>query len=143
MPSVYVAMSETMQEWGSDAGISKHLYKVAVTEESPEDAVKALNAEGYGGQKDWTFLDSRDAPTVDPAAMTNRVGERLKIIDPLYYPKIKGAKDIVRVDQRKVEANIVIRRTMEGRDSKVPKLKPKDLAGYILDVALGDSSMGL
>jgi hypothetical protein len=143
MPSVYVAMSETMQEWGSDAGISKHLYKIAVTEESPEDAVKELNAEGYAGQKDWTVLDAREAPAVDPAAMMKRVGERLKVIDPLYYPKIKGAKDIVRLDQRKVEANIVIKLTMEGRASKVPKLKPKDMAGYILDAALGDSSMGL
>ncbi len=65
----------------------------------------------------------------------------MKVIDPLYYPKIKGAKDIVRVDQRKVEANIVIKRTMEGRDSKVPKIKPKDMAAYILDAALGDSSL--
>jgi hypothetical protein len=143
MPSVYVAMSETMQEWGSDAGISKHLYKIGVADEAPEEAVKELNETGYGGQKDWVLLGARDAGSIDQAALMARLGQRMKVIDPLYYPKIKGAKDIVRLEQRKVEANLVIKRTMEGRDSKVPKLKPKDMATFILDAALGDSSMGL
>ncbi len=141
MPFVYIAMSETMQEWGSDAGISKHLYKVGFADDAPEEAVKELNDTGYGGQKDWTLLGSRESADIDQAALLARIGERMKVIDPLYYPKIKGAKDIVRVDQRKVEANIVIKRTMEGRDSKVPKIKPKDMAAYILDAALGDSSL--
>jgi len=140
MPSVYIAMSPAMQEWGSDAGISKHLYKIGVTDDAPEDAVKALNDEGYAGQKDWVFLEARES-SVEPAAIMQRLSERQKMVDPLYYPKIKGAKDIVRIDQRKVEAHIVIKRTMEGRDSKVPKLKPKDMAVFILDNALGDSSI--
>lgn len=143
MPSVYIAMSETMQEWGHDAGISKHLYKVGFTGDDPEAAVAALNAAGYGGQQDWVLVGARETDTLDQAALMARLAERMKIIDPLYYPKIKGAKDIVRVEQRKVEANIVIKRTMEGRDSKVPKIKPKDMAGFILDAALGDSSMGV
>jgi hypothetical protein len=141
MPSVYIAMSQTMQDWGNDAGISKHLYKVGFTDESPEEAVKELNAAGYGGQQDWTLVGSRETETIDEPALMARLAERMKVIDPLYYPKIKGAKDIVRVEQRKVEANIVIKRTMEGRDSKVPKIKPKDMASFILDVALGDNSL--
>ena len=55
------------------------------------------------------------------------------MIDPLYYPRIKGAKDIVKIEIRKVQANLVIKRTMEGRDSKVPKLKPKDIGTYLID----------
>ncbi len=143
MPTVYIAMSDTMQAWGSDAGISKHLYKIGFTDETPADAITALNEAGYGGQTDWVLAGARESETVDEAALMARVGERMKLVDPLYYPKIKGAKDIVRVDQRKVEANIVIKRTMEGRDSKVPKIKPKDMAGFILDVALGDSSLAV
>lgn len=143
MPNVYIAMSETMQAWGNDAGISKHLYKIGVADESPEEAVQALNEAGYGGQSDWILVANRAEETVDETALLARVGERMKLIDPLYYPKIKGAKDIVRVDQRKVEAHIVIKRTMEGRDSKVPKLKPKDMGGFILDGALGESSMNV
>jgi hypothetical protein len=143
MPSVYVAMSETMQAWGHDAGISKHLYKIAATDETPEEAVKALNDAGYAGQNDWMLVGHRSAEAVDPAAFMARIADRMKVIDPLYYPKIKGAKDIVRLDQRKVEANIVIKLTMEGRASKVPKLKPKDMAEFILDAALGESSMNV
>lgn len=141
MSTVYIAMSPTMQEWGSDAGISKHLYKIGVTDEKPEDAVKTLSEEGYAGQKDWELAGSREVEGLDPEAMMKRLGDRQKMVDPLYYPKIKGAKDIVRIDQRKVEAHIVIKRTMEGRDSKIPKLKPKDMAAFILDNALGDSSI--
>ncbi|MCC6915259.1 MAG: hypothetical protein IT566_16290 [Rhodospirillaceae bacterium] len=141
MPSVYIAMSQTMQDWGNDAGISKHLYRVGFTADAPEEAVKELNETGYGGQKDWTLVGARETDTIDEAALMTRLGERVKVIDPLYYPKIKGAKDIVKVEQRKVEANIVIKRTMEGRDSKVPKIKPKDMAAFILDATLGDSSL--
>jgi hypothetical protein len=134
-------MSQTMQEWGNDAGISKHLYKVGFTDDAPADAVKELSDSGYGGQNDWTLLDTREADSLDQNALMGRITNRMKLIDPLYYPKLKGAKDIVRLDQRKVEASIVIKLTMEGRASKVPKLKPKDMAGFILDVALGDSSI--
>ena len=141
MPSVFIAMSQAMQEWGSDAGISKHLYMVGFADEAPEDAVKELVESAYAGQKDWVLVGARETDTPDRSALMARIGERMKIVDPLYYPKIKGAKDIVRVDQRKVEANIVIKRTMEGRDSKVPKIKPKDMAVFILDAALGDSSL--
>jgi hypothetical protein len=141
MPSVYIAMSQTMQEWGNDAGISKHLYRIGFTDEAPADAVKELSKSGYGGQNDWLLLDMREADSLDQGALMARITNRMKLIDPLYYPKLKGAKDIVRLDQRKVEASIVIKLTMEGRASKVPKLKPKDMAGFILDVALGDSSI--
>ena len=141
MPSVYIAMSQSMQEWGNDAGISKHLYRIGFTDGAPADAVKELSDSGYGGQNDWVLLDAREADSLDQDALMARITNRMKLIDPLYYPKLKGAKDIVRLDQRKVEASIVIKLTMEGRASKVPKLKPKDMAGFILDVALGDSSI--
>ena len=121
-----------MQEWGADVGISKHLYKVGLAEDTTKAAVEELNATGYAGHKDWQLIGEKPAE-MDVATLLARVAERQKVIDPLYYPKIKGAKDIVKLEQRKVEANLVIKRTMEGRDSKVPKLKPADMAAYILD----------
>ncbi|MHB1204254.1 MAG: hypothetical protein ACYCZX_01700 [Rhodospirillaceae bacterium] len=143
MATLYIAMSPLMQEWGADVGISKYLYKVGVTDDAAptaaKDAVAELNAEGYGGQKDWELIGERAIDVVEPAAFTARLGERQKVIDPLYYPRIKGAKDIVKLDPRKVEANVVIKRTMAGHDSKVPKLKPADMAAYIMD-SLGQSS---
>ncbi|MBX7199661.1 MAG: DUF1566 domain-containing protein [Rhodospirillaceae bacterium] len=132
MAIVYIAQSPLMQEWGGDVGISKFLYKVGLAEDTAKAAVEELNAEGYAGHKDWQLIGEK--PTeMDAAALLARVSERQKMIDPLYYPKIKGAKDIVKLEQRKVEANLVIKRTMEGRDSKIPKLKPADMAAYILD----------
>ncbi|MEQ9448243.1 MAG: hypothetical protein RLN70_04950, partial [Rhodospirillaceae bacterium] len=64
--------------------------------------------------------------------LMSRAAERQKMLDPLYYPRIKGAKDIVRLDQRKVEADIVIKRTMEGKTAKAPKLKPADMAAFLI-----------
>ncbi len=133
MSSIYVAFSPAMQEWGSDVGVSKHLYKGGFTDEDPKDAVKALNDEAYAGQKDWELAGAREVAGLDAATFATRLTERQKAIDPLYYPKIRGAKDIVKLDQRKIEANIVIKRTMEGRDSKVPKLTPALVADFVLD----------
>ena len=59
MSSIYVAFSPAMQEWGSDVGVSKHLYKGGFTDEDPKDAVKALNDDAYAGQKD----SARSRPT--------------------------------------------------------------------------------
>jgi hypothetical protein len=133
MPSIYVAFSLAMQEWGADVGVSKHLYKAGVTDDEPKAAVDELNAEGYAGQKDWQLAGAQEVESVDAEGFLARLADRQKTIDPLYYPKIKGAKDIVRLEQRKVEANFVIKRTMEGGASKVPKLKPKDMADFIIE----------
>src|SRR5262249_11498638 len=104
MGQVYVAMSPLMQEWGGDVGISKHVYSVPFTDETPEEAVAALNESGYGGQKDWALIGARALDGMDETALAGRLKERHKLIDPLYYPRIKGAKTIVKIEQRKVEA---------------------------------------
>ena len=136
MPSLYVAYSLAMQEWGADVGVSKHLYKAGFTDGDPKDAIEELNAEGYAGQKDWLLAGSQIVEGLDQSAVLARLPERQKTLDPLYYPKLKGAKDIVKLEQRKVEANLVIKRTMEGRDSKVPKLKPVDMANFIIEALI-------
>jgi hypothetical protein len=133
MPAIFVAMSPTMQEWGADVGISKHLYRVGLAADGDaKAAVQEMNDTGYAGQKDWALIGSKVADALDEGALRTRLAERQKVVDPLYYPKIKGAKDIARIDQRKVEANLVIKRTMEGKESKVPKIKPADIADYLI-----------
>ena len=136
MPIVYVAMSNAMQEWGADVGVSKQLYKIGLTDGDPEEAVQELCDESYAGHSDWQLAASRDADGLDAETVLARAVERQKTLDPLYYPRLKGAKDIVRLDQRKVEANIVIKNTMEGKNSKVPKLKPVDMAEFLIEVVL-------
>ena len=136
MPIVYIAMSNAMQEWGADVGVSKQLYKVGFADTDPQEAVQGLCDENYAGHSDWQLAASREVDGLDTETVLQRAGERQKVLDPLYYPRIKGANDIVRLDQRKVEANIVIKKTMEGRDSKVPKLKPADMAEFLIESVL-------
>ena len=136
MPIVYVAMSNVMQEWGADVGVSKRLYKIGLVDGDPQEVVQDLCAENYAGHSDWQLVSSREVDGLDAETVLQRASERQKMLDPLYYPHIKGVKDIVRLDQRKVEANIVIKKTMEGRDSKVPKLKPADFAEFLIESVL-------
>ncbi len=136
MPVVYVAMSNAMQEWGADVGVSKQLYKVGYTDGDAQEAVQELGAENYAGHADWQLAGSREVEGLDAETVMERACERQKVLDPLYYPRLKGAKDIVRLDQRKVEAHIVIKKTMEGGDSKVPKLKPADMAEFLIESIL-------
>ncbi len=136
MSVVFVAMSVAMQEWGADVGVSKHLYRVGLTDGEAQDAVQNMCDESYAGHTDWQLAGSRDGEDLDEETLLQRAAERQKTLDPLYYPRIKGAKDIVKLDQRKIEANIVIKKTMEGKDSKVPKLKPADMAEFLLDSVL-------
>ena len=133
MPIVYVALSNIMQEWGADVGVSKHLYKVGYAEGDPQNAIKALNNENFAGHSDWSLAGSRDVEGLDADTLMQRACERHNVLDPLYYPRLKGVKDIIRLDQRKVEAHIVIKKTMEGQDSKVPKLKPVDMSNFLIE----------
>ena len=133
MPIVYVAMSNDMQEWGADVGVSKQLYKLGYADGDPQNAIKALNDENYAGHSDWSLAGSQEVAGIDAETVMERACERQNVLDPLYYPRLKGAKDIIRLDQRKVEAHIVIKKTMEGQDSKVPKLTPADMSDFLIE----------
>ncbi len=136
MPAAYVAMSPTQQEWGEGVGISKHLYKLGLADGNGKAAataaVEALNASSHAGQTDWELIGTQDVAETDEAALITKMADRQKMVDPTYYPKIKGVRGIFRVNIRNVEAHHVIKSTTEGKIAKVPKLKPKDIAEYLL-----------
>jgi hypothetical protein len=136
MPAVYVAISPAQQEWGSEVGISKELYKVGLAdgdgEAAAKEAVDALNAEEVCGQTDWQLVGTKDVEVDGEDTLIAKLADKQKMIDPNYYPKLKGVKGIFKVNVRNVEAHIVIKNTMEGKASKVPKLKPKDIGAYLL-----------
>jgi hypothetical protein len=139
MPAVYVAMSPAQQEWGEGVGISKHLYKLGLADgdgkSAAEAAAAALNDSTHAGQTDWQMIGWQDLPVESEEALIAKMAERQKMVDPTYYPKIKGARGIFRINVRNVEAHHVIKNTMEGKTAKVPKLKPKDIAAYLLSAA--------
>jgi len=140
MPALFVAMSPTQQEWGESVGISRHLYKVGLAEADGEDAaekaVTAMNEAKHASQSDWQLIGTQDLQVQGEDALIAKLADRQKMIDPLYYPKLRGARGIFKVDVRKVEAHRVIKDTMEGKAAKVPKLKPADIAAYLMNAAL-------
>jgi len=136
MPAIYVAMSLTQQEWGDSVGISRHLYKVGLADADGEaaaaEAVQALNEAMHASQSDWQLIGAQDISIQSEDELIAKLADRQKMIDPLYYPKLKGAKGIFKVNVRNVEAHHVIKSTMEGKVPKVPKLKPGDIAAYLI-----------
>jgi hypothetical protein len=134
--TIYVAKSKNLQEWGSDVGISKSLYKVGLFDGAATDAIADLNARAYLGQTDWTLMADRETELSDQAAMVDKLAERGNRVDPTYYPKIKGDRGIFKVNVHNVEAQLIVRNTMAGEIPKVPKLKPADIGNYLIDGAL-------
>lgn len=136
MPTIYIAKSAALQDWGSDVGISKHIYKVGLMDDAT-DAAKTLNAEAHMGQTDWKIIAKRDVPEIDGEdEMLARLGHRLKLIDPNYYPKLKGSRSIFKLNPHDIESHMVMKQTMAGEQPKVKKLTPTDIGNYMIENAL-------
>ena len=88
MPVVYVARSAALTKWASDVGQGKHIYKLGVA--ADEAAVKAAVAAGWGGESDWKLVQSKQVDDLDEDSALARLGRREKVIDPTYYPRLKG-----------------------------------------------------
>jgi hypothetical protein len=136
MSTLYVAQSKALNEWGSDVGLSKNLFKVGFTDLPPKEAVAALNAEKFAGQTDWALIKAESVEGLDEAALIERLSMKEKIIDPKYYPKLRGATGIFRVKLENAENHIIIKASLEGEMPKLAKLKPADIAGYLIQNAL-------
>lgn len=137
MATIYVAFSKSLNEWGSDVGLGKNLYKVGLTEEDGKEAVEALNADSHAGQTDWVLAKADDAGDLDEAVLLQRLGAKEKMIDPKYYPRIRGALGIFKVKIENVENHILVKQALAGQEPKLGKLKPADIAGYLIVNAKG------
>jgi hypothetical protein len=135
MPTLYVATSKELGKWGADVGISKHLYKLAVAEGTAENAVAALNEAAYGGQSDWKLIKKQEVESLSEAAALDRVQRKEKLVDPGYYPRLRGTSGIFRVKPVNVENHILVTQALAGREPKLDKLKPVDIAHYLLTIA--------
>lgn len=128
MAILYVAASKTMQEWGADVGLGKNLYKVGVAEDgTPEDAVA-----GLAGHGDWKVLKTAEVDFGEADALA-RLARKEKLVDPGYYPKLRGAQGIVKVNLVAVENSRVIALALDGKEPPKTKAKPVDIAAYLIN----------
>ncbi|MDE2228378.1 MAG: hypothetical protein KGL11_04975 [Alphaproteobacteria bacterium] len=132
MGAIYVARSAKLGKWASDVGLSKHVYKLGYGDED----LKALVALGWAGEDDWQLVKSIAADGLDEAQLIERVARREKPIDPRYYPRIRDAAGLFKVDPAHVENHILVARALAGEAERVAiKLKPADFATYLIDLA--------
>jgi hypothetical protein len=129
MAVIYVARSGKLAKWGSDVGLSKHVFKVGVAEEP----VKDLIAQGWAGESDWAIVKKEPAEGLDEAAVIERLARRDTLVDPKYYPHLKGTPGIFKVDPHHVESHLIVGRALEGGGERMElKLKPTDFASYLI-----------
>jgi hypothetical protein len=66
-----------------------------------------------------------------------RLARKGKMLDPTYYPKLKGTRGIFRLTPEQIENHIMIARAMARENElKVIKLKPIDFADFLIHNAL-------
>ena len=132
MPTVYVASSRNLAEWGADVGLTKHIFKVGIAEGAAKDAVDQLNQAVHAGESDWRLVTKQEVEQVDEGAMLERVGRKEKLVDPALYPKIKGAKGVFKVKPTNVENHLLVKMALDGGEPKAVKLKPADIGAYLI-----------
>ena len=136
MPTLYVAKSQALITWGSDVGLSKNLYKVGVAEAAADTAIQALNDAAHAGQTDWRLVKKQPVGDVDEATVLARLAQKERMVDPKYYPRIKGAQGIFKVRLANVENRMLVKKALAGEEETIAKVRPQDIADYLLENAL-------
>ena len=132
MTEIYVARSAKLSKWASDVGLGKNVFKVGVADD-PKPVIEV----GWTGESDWALLKKQTVDALDEATVIERLALKNKMIDPNYYPRLKGTRGVFRLTPEQVENHIMIARAMAREDElKVVKLKPVDYANFLIHNAL-------
>ena len=128
MATIYAASSKANQTWAADVGLGKNLYKLGVVEDqTPEEALA-----GFAGQTDWVVLASEETDIAEADAL-ERLGRKEKAVDPNYYPKLRGAQGLFKVNPVAVENSMLVALALDGREPpKNFKVKPADIGRYLI-----------
>ena len=137
MSVVFVASSHSLGKWGADVGLTKHIYKMGVAEDSAEVAVKEMNDSAVAGFSDWKLVLSEALEGADEEALIARLAPRERMVDPGLYPKIRGARGIFTVKPENVESHFLVKFALENQQSelKAYKLSPEDIGKYLITSA--------
>jgi len=134
MATLYVARSAKLGKWGSDVGIGKHIYKFGITDED----LKALVTAGWAGETDWQLVKQQPVDGIGEDDALQRLTLKVKPVDPKYYPRIRNAAGVFRLDPAHVENHILITKALAGEAERgTLKLKPADFAAYLIHNAIG------
>jgi hypothetical protein len=129
MAMLYVARSVRLGKWGADVGLSKHVYKVGVTDEP----VKSVVAAGCAGETDWALVKAEEVDDLTEAQVIERLAKKDRMVDPNLYPRIKGTLGVFKVLPAHVENHILVAKAMAGAAELGDlKLKPIDFAAYLI-----------
>jgi hypothetical protein len=129
--TLYVAASKTLAEWASDVGLGRHVFRVGVADEAPDAIADALNATVVAGQSDWTILAHAPTTLAEDEAVA-RLAAKEKMVDPTYYPRIRGDRAVVKVTAANVANHLLVRAALDGREIALPKPKAKDFGLYLM-----------
>jgi hypothetical protein len=132
MGTIYVARSAKFSKWASDAGVTKNVFKIGYTEDDPAPLIAA----GWGGETDWTLVKQRAVDGLSEDDLMERLKRKEKMLDPVYYPRLRGVAGVFKVPPEHVENHIVVTRALAGEMDKAVKLKPADFADYLIQNAL-------
>ncbi|MBP2294589.1 hypothetical protein [Azospirillum rugosum] len=143
MAVVYVARSAALTKWASDVGQGKHIFKLGVA--ADKDAAKAAVEAGWAGETDWRVVHSQEVAQEIADIEEDQVLERLmrkeKVIDPNYYPKLKGTAGVFRITLTNVQNSLLVAKAMSADEPLTEiKVKPKDIADYMIRNALPAAS---
>jgi len=132
MSVIYVARSKSLSDWGASVGISKNLFKVGVADGTGKSAVAALNNNECAGLNDWRLVGSEDVDDLDEDAALDCLAMTDTLVEPNYYPRIRGEPGIFRVKPEKVENSLLVEKALSGEGSLDFKVKPGDFATYLI-----------
>lgn len=135
MTVLYIATSKDLAGWAADVGLTKHVYKLGVAEDTVDDAIKALNDEGFAGASDWRLLKQQEVDGLQEVDAVERLAKKEKMVDPNYYPKIRGAVGIFKIKIGNVANHLLVKRALAGEEQKLDKVKTADIAAYLIENA--------
>ena len=133
MGVIYVARSAKFSKWASDVGLGKQVFKVGVFDGDSKSVIE----KGWASESDWTLVKKREIEALSEEEALTRLARKEKAIDPVYYPRLRGATGIFKVSPEHVENHILLGRVMAGESERIElKLKPADFAEYLIQNAL-------
>jgi len=134
MPIVFVAHSKQMAAWGGDVGLGKNLFLLSAADDA--DAAAAFLAGKPCGAEDWAIVKQEAVDQADAGALQDKLANKEKRIDPNLYPRLRGFTGLFKVKQENVENHIMVKKALDGEEPKAIKVKPADMAAYLLSNCL-------